>query len=123
MSMIFCGRGTTVRICTPGGVTLLVAVVFELSFDCWQPVRIKSKAQQATMAAGESFERFMVVLQKRRQRYSSAVFTFSLITKSGQGTSPARRFCGVRWQAQPELWSAPAERSGDGALGLSNIQS
>src|SRR6266550_2143338 len=81
MSMIFCGRGTTVRFCTPGGVTLLVAVVFELSFDCWQPVRIKSKAHQATMAVGAHFERFIVVLQKKDGKDIRMLFSPSRLSQ------------------------------------------
>jgi hypothetical protein len=64
MSTIFCGRGTTVRFCTPGGVTLVVAVVFALSNDVWQPARTKSKTQDATMAGAQYLEKVMVVLQK-----------------------------------------------------------
>src|SRR5712664_4838644 len=93
MSTIFCGRGTTVRFCTPGGVTLLVAVVFALSFVCWQPARIRSRAQHATAAARENFGNVIVVLQKKpAQIFECLIFTVSLITKSGQGTSPARLF-------------------------------
>jgi len=106
MSTIFWGRGTTVKFCTATGVTLLVAVVLALSFGGWQPARITSKAQQATIAGGVYFESVMVVLQKMPARYSNADFTLSLITKSGQGTSPARG-----------IWSAVASER-DTALEL-----
>ena len=58
MSTIFCGRGTTVRFCMPGGVTLVVAVVFALSFGCWQPA--KTSAQQAMMKGGKYLRKFML---------------------------------------------------------------
>src|SRR4029453_6902641 len=64
MSTIFAGRGTSVRVCTPGGVTLLVAVVFALSFDCWQPARIKSRAQHARANGRAYFEKVIGVLQR-----------------------------------------------------------
>src|SRR5437660_4365110 len=81
MSTIFCGRGTTERFCTPGGVTLLVAVVFALSSVCWQPARIRGRAQNAIAAARENFGNVMVVLQKKPAKiFECLIFTFSLIT-------------------------------------------
>src|SRR5258706_15715219 len=68
MSTIFCGRGTTVRLCTPGGVTLVVAVAFEFSVDVWQPARIESRALHKTMAGAEYLERVIVGLHGKSIR-------------------------------------------------------
>src|SRR5258706_8307427 len=68
MSTIFCGRGTTVRFCTPGGVTLVVAVAFEFSVDVWQPARIESRALHKTMAGAEYLERVIVGLHGKSIR-------------------------------------------------------
>jgi hypothetical protein len=58
MSMIFCGRGATLRFCTPGGVTLLIAVEFTLSFGGWQPA--KTSPQQATRRDEEYLRKFIL---------------------------------------------------------------
>src|SRR6266404_9118366 len=46
MSTIFCGRGTIVSLCMPGGVALVVAVVLVLLLVCWQPASASSAAKQ-----------------------------------------------------------------------------
>jgi hypothetical protein len=58
----------TVRLCTPGGVTLVVAVAFEFSVDVWQPARSESRAQQKTMAGAQYLERVIVVLHGKSIR-------------------------------------------------------
>jgi hypothetical protein len=70
----------------PGGVTLVVAVVFALSFDCWQPARIKSRAH-AIIKGRECFGKGIVSSKKAGGDIGIPDFTPSLITKSGQGTS------------------------------------
>jgi hypothetical protein len=64
-------------------------VVFALSFGGWQPVRIKSRAQHATMH-GRAYLGKVIVSSKERAGGDLGIpdFTPSLITKSGQGTSP-----------------------------------
>src|SRR5258707_10437305 len=52
-SMTFCGRGTTVRLWAPGGVAVVVAVVFALSFACRQPDPARSAAKQRLNAGKE----------------------------------------------------------------------
>src|SRR5258707_5621821 len=52
-STIFCGRGTTVRLCAPGGVAVVVAVVFALSLACRQPDPASSAAKQRVNASQE----------------------------------------------------------------------
>jgi hypothetical protein len=58
----------TVRLCTPGGVTLVVAVVFDVSVDAWQPARIEIRAQHPTMAGAEYLEKIIMVLHGKSIR-------------------------------------------------------
>jgi len=95
MSTIFCGRGMTVRFCTPGGVTLVVAVVFALSFDCWQPDTVKSRAQHATAAARENFGNVMMVLQKAGKDIQVLDFHPLAYHKKRAGNKPCPTICGV----------------------------
>jgi hypothetical protein len=58
----------TVRLCTPGGVTLVVAVAFDVSVDVWQPARIEIRAQHPTIAGTEYLEKIIMVLHGKSIR-------------------------------------------------------
>jgi len=84
----------------PGGVTLVVAVAFELSVDVWQPARIDIRAQHKTMTGAEYLERVIVDLHGKSIRM---LFSRSRLSqKAGREQALPGDFLGVALQAHQD---------------------